>query len=341
MPTMNKVERSKSQLMRLMELDRLIRAGKYPNCLTFSVDWEVSQKTIQRDIDYLRDQQGAPIEYDRERRGFYYTDPSWYLPALSLSEGELLALLMGIEALHGLHGTPMAQQLETMFNKLSQMLPSSISVAPELLFREFSIVSAPARPVDIETWKAVVRALTHRRQLKVRYQRFGSSTGQEMVIEPYHLANLQGEWYLFAGRDGHDGWRQYTLGRITEADVGAECFVVPDTFDPAEVVHGSFGRARVGKRVTVTLLFDAEVRDWVLEREWHPAQKLKQRNDGSVELSFPAHGLFEVQRWVLSWGRHVRVLGPNELVEAVRDEVNCMASLVECHAQCKTGRGLI
>lgn len=327
MATMKKVERSKSQLMRLMELDRLIRAGKYPNCLTFSVDWEVSQKTIQRDIDYLRDQQGAPIEYDRDRKGFYYTDPSWYLPALSLSEGELLALLMGIEALNGLHGTPMAQQLETMFNKLSQMMPDSISVAPELLFREFSIVSAPSRPVDLETWKAVVRSLTHRRQLKVRYQRFGSSTVQELVLEPYHLTNLQGEWYLFAGTEGQNSWRQYSLGRIQGAEVTETAYIVPETFDPAEVVHGSFGRARAGKRVTVQLLFNSAVRDWVLEREWHPAQKIKQRKDGSIELSFPAHGLFEVQRWVLSWGSQVQVLAPKELADAVRDEVNAMVNL--------------
>jgi len=333
MATMKKVERSKSQLLRVMELDRQIRAGKYPNCLTFAVDWEVSQKTIQRDIDYLRDQQGAPIEYDRDRKGFYYTDPSWYLPALSLSEGELLALLMGIEALHGLHGTPMAQQLETMFNKLSQMLPSSISVAPELLFREFSIVGAPARAVDIETWKAVVRALTHRRQLKVRYQRFGSSTDHQLVLKPYHLANLQGEWYLFAGQDGQDGWRQYSLGRVGEAEVLDAGYEVPETFDPKEVMHGAFGRARAGKRVTVKLLFDADVRDWVLEREWHPAQTLKQRKDGSVELSFPAHGLFEVQRWVLSWGRQVRVLGPKELVDAVRNEVGFMHQIWQTKSQ--------
>ena len=328
MTTMKKVDRTKSQLLRVMELDRQIRAGKYPNCLTFSVDWEVSQKTIQRDIDYLRDQQGAPIEYDRERKGFYYTDPSWYLPALSLHEGELLALLMGIEALHGLHGTPMAQQLEGMFNKLNQMLPDTISIAPEMLFQEFSIVSAPSRAVDIETWKGVVRALTHRRQLQARYHSFGSSKEHEVLLEPYHLANLQGEWYLFAGQPGKDGWRQYSLGRLRDAEVIDVGYQVPDTFNPADVVHGAFGRARAGKRVTVKLLFDAGVHDWVLEREWHPAQKLKQRKDGAIELSFPAHGLFEVQRWVLSWGRHVRVLAPKELVDAVRDEVNVMATML-------------
>ena len=74
------MERSKSQFPRLLELDRRIRSKEYPNCLTFSEEYEVSQKTIQRDIDFLRDQLGAPIEYDRDRKGFYYTDQNWFLP---------------------------------------------------------------------------------------------------------------------------------------------------------------------------------------------------------------------------------------------------------------------
>ena len=88
------MQRTKCQFNRLVELDRHIRAGNYPNCLTFSVKWEVAQKTIQRDIEYLRDGLGAPIDYDRDRKGYYYTDTNWFLPALSVTEGDLFYLLL-------------------------------------------------------------------------------------------------------------------------------------------------------------------------------------------------------------------------------------------------------
>ncbi len=41
-----------TQFRRLIELDKSIRAGEYPNALTFSAraDIEASQKTVQRDI---------------------------------------------------------------------------------------------------------------------------------------------------------------------------------------------------------------------------------------------------------------------------------------------------
>jgi predicted DNA-binding transcriptional regulator YafY len=53
------------------------------------------------------------------------------------------------------------------------------------------------------------------------------------------------------------------------------------------------------------------------------------RRNGDIELSFPAKGLFEVQRWVLSWGRHVRVLAPTELRENVQEEIRLMAKTNE------------
>ena len=63
----------------------------------------------------------------------------------------------------------------------------------------------------------------------------------------------------------------------------------------------------------------------MLEREWHPKQKIKKLQDGSVELSFPAVGLYEVFRWVMGWGHSVKVLAPDELRKQVADEVRLMS----------------
>ena len=55
-----------------MELDRVIRSGRLPNCTSFAGEWEVSPKTVQRDFDFLRDDMGAPLEYDAGRRGYRF-----------------------------------------------------------------------------------------------------------------------------------------------------------------------------------------------------------------------------------------------------------------------------
>jgi predicted DNA-binding transcriptional regulator YafY len=318
------MERTRTQFARLMELDRLIRAGRHPNCLTFAADWEVSQKTVQRDIDFMRDQLGAPIEYDRVRKGYFYSDPSWFLPSLSLSEGDLLALLIGSRALESYRGTPVAEDLERVFRKLAGMLPESISLRPELLFSRFSFTSPPSKPVDEAVWTAVVRGVLHRRSLKISYRPFEANEAREREIHPYHIANLAGEWYVFA-RSGDAGVLQFAVPRILRAKVLKRTFEVPEDFDAEKLVSSAFGRFTSGKVHRVRVMFDAEVAPWVLERQWSPTQTVRRKRDGSVELSFEAAGLFEVFRWVLAWGRHATVLAPKELKEWVADEAKAMA----------------
>ena len=320
------MQRTKAQFPRLLELDRLIRSGSHPNCLTFAEQWEVSQKTVQRDIDFLRDQLGAPIEYDRNRKGFYYTDASWFLPALSLSEGDLFDLLVASRALEQYRGTPVARELERIFRKIAELMPEKISIRPELVFSRFSFTSPPSKPVNEKIWVTIVRGLQNQRVVKMKYGSFESGEVKERLLSPYHIANLQGEWYVFGPTVDTGEIRQFSLARIKSASLTNKPFDIPDTFDPGKMLQNTFGRFALGDHVqTVTLLFDKEIAPWVMERQWHPKQKVKKHKNGDIELTFKAAGLFEVFRWVLAWGHYVHVKGPAELKKWVRDEVKLMA----------------
>jgi proteasome accessory factor B len=329
------MQQNKSQFKRLMKLVELIRDTKHPvNGLILSADgdWGVSQKTVQRDIEFLRDQMGAPIAYDRVRKSYYFTEHTWSMPAMLVSEGEILAVLLGSQVLEQYHGTPVAGQLGQVFNKLAALLPDKVRVVPENLFSRFTFRGPPAKPVMPEVWSAVIRGLCDQKTLRLRYRPFEVSvttTGKESLINPLHVANLLGEWYLFGVHAGHNDVRQFSMARIECATLTAESFVPPTDFDPQLLLSGVFGRYAGGKSQSVRLLFDKEIADWVTEREWNPDQKVVRRRNGDIELSFPAKGLFEVQRWVLSWGRHVRVLAPTELRENVQEEIRLMAKTNE------------
>lgn len=323
------MKRTKSQYARLIELDRKIRDGDYPNCLTFAVDWGVSQKTIQRDIDFLRDQCGAPIAYDRERKGFYYENNSWWLPSVTLNEGDLIGVLLAVRVAEQYRGSPIARQIQRTFEKLAEMLPDNVPVNPALLYNRFTFTAPPAKPIDEKIWTMVVRGLLARRTLKIVYRTFDGSvaSGKESRVNPYHIANLQGEWYMFGVHHGHDDVRQFAISRIMKAALTVKPFTVPVDFDPEKLLEGTFARYAGDNEVkTVRLLFDKEIASWIEEREWQPQQKLKRLKSGDIELEFPAKGLYEVQRWVLAWGRWVKVLAPAELAEMVRDEIRAMSA---------------
>lgn len=315
------MQRTKSQFNRLLELDRQIRAGQYPNCGSFATEWEVSSKTIQRDIEYLRDNLGAPLEYDRDRKGYYFTDTQWFLPAMNLSEGDLFYLMLASKVLEQYRGTPVAQHVERVFAKVAEHLPEKITLKPEWVFSRFSFTSPPAKPVDHDIWDTIVRGLLHRRSIRILYRSMETQKSKERIIDPYHMANLQGEWYIFSWCHREKMVIQFAVPRIQSAVLIEETFEEPKNFDPRKLLESTFGRfALSAKPETVRLLFDKEVAPWVLEREWSPKQKVLKRKNGDIELSFPAAGLFEVFRWVLSWGHFVKALGPRDLSDMIEKE---------------------
>ena len=85
-------------IYRMMQIHELLKERKFPNCQDLSKEMEVSYKTIQRDIDFMRDQLQLPIDYDTVRHGFHYTREVRNLPAVALQEGEIVALLVAQKA---------------------------------------------------------------------------------------------------------------------------------------------------------------------------------------------------------------------------------------------------
>jgi proteasome accessory factor B len=104
---------------RFAAIDRAIRAGGFPNARTIGDALEVSPRTVQRDIEFLRDRWGAPIEFDPRRNGYAYADPTYRLSAVTLGEAELLALLLAERALRQYRGTPYAADLARAFAKVA------------------------------------------------------------------------------------------------------------------------------------------------------------------------------------------------------------------------------
>ena len=87
--------------------DQMIRQGGHPNVVVLADRLEVHRRTILRDVEFLRNSWGAPLEYSRQHKGYFYTNPDFALPCLRLTEGELVAFFLA-ERLMQLGGAPTA-----------------------------------------------------------------------------------------------------------------------------------------------------------------------------------------------------------------------------------------
>ena len=74
------------------------------------------------------DRLGAPIEFDRERGGWCYTDPTWVLPSIMVNEGELLAFLLSIEVAQRHLGTTLESSLRSAIEKIAKNVRGPVRV---------------------------------------------------------------------------------------------------------------------------------------------------------------------------------------------------------------------
>lgn len=310
---------TKPQMARVRELDRRIRAGKYPNCTQFAQEYGVSRKTIQRDITYLQDVLRAPIEYDHHKKGYYYSDPMWSFSPLNLTQSELLQLMLARQMTTQLEGTPLANTINSLLNKLTETADRPLAVDPLFLRQQVSFHNAPARPIRESIWTAVLEGLRRDHAVKIEYQPLESLEPACRVVEPVHLACVEGDWYFIAYDRTRRATRHFALSRTISAEVTGDCCGFR-SFDPDEYFSNRFGRyiGDKGRSEMVELRFSREVGHAVRERTWHPRQRVKTKRDGSVQLSFPSPERLVVLRWVLQWGEYVKVIRPKGLAQAVQ-----------------------
>ena len=175
---------SRFPLERMQRLHEMLAANLYPNCRKVAAEFEVSTKTIQRDLNFMRDRLQLPIDYDRALFGFRYTRP---------------------------------------------IDPSPVTFVPV--------------NQDLATAK------------------------------------------------------------------------IAKGFGPSSLISGGISEQSIDETrdVLVRIVFDAHVAEDVKGIEWHPSQVICPLPNGGVELMLELRDINGLERWVLNWGAHARVIEPDRL----------------------------
>jgi predicted DNA-binding transcriptional regulator YafY len=320
----------RQQLERLMEIDRQIRAGLYPNAARIAEKLEVSKRVIYQDKAFLRDRLGAPIEYDRERGGWYYTDPTWVLPNMFVTEGELAAFFLSVEVAQRYLGTAFEAPLRSAITRLANSLGDRVPVSLEQLREHYTFAAPDVPSVHLQILTEMHRAIQEKRQVLMRYYTASRDEWNERIVNPHHIYNLRGDWFVFAYDENKKEMRNFHLGRVAWLQVLAEGFERVPNFSGGEWMRTAFQYERGGDPQDVAIRFDAYQARWIRERRWHETQQpLEELSDGGVILRFRTGGLGEVKRWVMQYGPHAEVLAPEALRREIAEELKAAARIYE------------
>ena len=319
---MKKLLRPRYARIRFM-LERIregTQTGDLPSARYFARELGVSWATIIRDLDYLRDDEGAPIEYNASKKGYFLSDESWSLAPVQLNRKDIFAFSITRKLLEGFRGTPLEMDMQSLFAKIAESLEGKITMDPGVLTERFTVLGEDYVLLDPKVWTAVARLVDRQEVLRAVYQRFDGAV-KSYTLLPLHLVYHHGNWYLLAGSEGKDRVLTFALSRMRGIQGTGVFFQMPEWFDLKKHLDESFGIVRGDEVFKVRLLFSKSVATYIRERIWHPSQQILERRNGDLELLFKTAGWKELVRWILSWQPDVRVLAPRRLKERVAEKL--------------------
>lgn len=322
-------------LERIVRIHEAINRGRHPNCFRLAEELETSRKTIQRDISFMRDHLELPITYDELAHGYYYTEPVADFPFLQTTAEDLVALIVARNALQHLTDTPLVASLRNSFKRLQQGMGERVSIPWSDLDQAFSVKASGLTQRDLGLFEKISRAILERRELRFDYTKLDTRKAESRHLYPYHLAEIDGGWYVIGHDVDRNARRTFAVQRMKGLSLLRTTFPPVNDFRLEDHFGGSFGvwtrpdhgDGRAAGPRTVRVRFRGFAARFVPERRWHPSQEIVPLNESGdeIEMRMELTALEDLQRWVLSFGRQAEVIEPEELRRSVQRELKAAA----------------
>lgn len=308
-------------LERFVWFDNEARRERFPNANKLGEHFEISAKSAQRSIIHFRERLLAPLEYDPSHKGYYYTDPTFQLPVIRISEEELLALLISRKLIAEASAGSLADELGSVSTRLGSLLSANLPgrARPE---DAFSFRWKNIRPADPRTFKIVTSALLQGKLLTFSYNSLAANNCTLRSVEPHHMVNYMGNWHLIAFCHLRNDWRDFVLGRMAHCDVGGAAFRIREKEEWQPFLQNTFGIFQNRESYDVVLRFTPERSCWIKDEIWHERQREEFHADGSLVRTIPVSHEGEIMMEILKHGSHVEVLKPEWLRVRVIEEIN-------------------
>jgi len=238
---------------RMLRLLSLLETHRYWPGAELASRLQVSQRTLRRDIDRLREL-GYPVQAQRGVTGGYQLAAGAALPPLLVDDEEAVALVVGLQA-------AAESAVEGIAESSVRALAKVVQVMPARLRRRVDALRAMTVPagwggarvgVDPGVLTSVAVACRDTERLRFGYT---AATGQRTVrhVEPHRLVSLGRRWYLVGYDLDRQDWRSYRIDRIARPE-GTGARFRPRELPAADAA--AFVRAGIG---SVSAVYDVEV----------------------------------------------------------------------------------
>ncbi|MFN8777603.1 MAG: helix-turn-helix transcriptional regulator [Flavobacteriales bacterium] len=284
----------------------------------------ISLSTVDKDIRAMREEEElgyhAPIAFDRENGGYFYTEEGYSISQLALGEEDLEALRFAAAILRQFRDIPMLETYQNAVDKISSRLMISPRPDDDSLGR-FIQFEQSTTSGGYEYLGPLLSMIRHQLQCQVVYRSFRDDVEKSYLVYPLLLKEYSNRWYLVAHVPERSGRLTFGLERMLSIRGLEEGFERPADFDPEHFFQHSIGITETKAPPETVVLRCRPVAGRLLKTQpFHSSQEVLEETDAHIRLRFTAIPSPELYARILSFGSGVQVESPPAMAEYIRKE---------------------
>ena len=282
----------------------------------------VSRRQVFEDIKFMESESGWSIPLERHqdgRRVYYrYSDPEFTIYAQPLTEEEANQLRAVIVTLGRFRGLPTNAWIDEVISNLEWRFG--------LRGEKENIIGFEQNPFlkGLNLLPVIIDATVNHQVLRIVYRNYKNCEEERIaVVHPWYIKQYNNRWFLMAYDAEADLITNFALDRIQELQVEEGISFIPnEEIDFEHYFDDVFGvtipPTGVAK-IRVVLQFSRKQYPYIVSKPLHHSQEIV--DDENCILAVEVRPTYEFTQLILSFGKDVKVLGPESFRQEIIDNI--------------------
>jgi predicted DNA-binding transcriptional regulator YafY len=210
-----------NRIDRLFGILTLLQAKKYVTADKISEKFNISIRTVYRDVKALCEQ-GIPVSFEQHKG--YFLVQGFFLPPVSFSSEEANALLLMESMVLGFADRSIGKHYSNALNKIKSVLRDGEKEKLELLDNNIRFQIPECFHKNFEYLSSLQNAISARHMIELEYQNKNNEVSKRKV-EPIGLIFYAFNWHLIAWCHMRNDYRDFKVVNILKMKSTGQAFL--------------------------------------------------------------------------------------------------------------------
>lgn len=283
---------------------------------------DICDSTIEKDLFAMRAEFDAPIRYSKIEKGYYYTDPTYTIDKLPLSEDDIEAIRFASNTLMQFRDVGLFKQFGFAIDKIFNRVHISNNPTEDSVenFVQFETVHDSAK--GNEMLPDFLKAIKEKIVVTFLYTSYVSEKTKLRKVLPLLLKEYRNRWYLICFTLDKQKVVTFGLDRMEDFQLTEEHYLDPIDFNPDHYFKNSIGiTANENEPERVIFKIDKIGSKYIVSQPLHSSQLLIKEGTNRNTFELTVIVSEELKRTIMSYGSQIEVIKPKTLRTEIRNAV--------------------